>query len=143
MWRCMVLSSTDNLILERRSFHMITEVEYTALSKILPAIGVHESRLGPVLKRLNVDRREWSEDVADAEKCVGQFVYFSPIDELPIDSSVTHQGAWASHPEAACGVDFLLFFKSGVPQLLEVGFFGISVPKAVLNGPSANFDFKT
>jgi hypothetical protein len=121
---------------------MITAVEHRALSEILMTLGIHEPHLEPILARLTVDRREWSEDVADAEKCVGQFVYFAPGEQLPIDLSVTHQGVWASHAEAAGGADFLLFIKSGVAQFLEIGFFGISVPKAVLNGPLAHFDFK-
>ncbi|WP_369928798.1 hypothetical protein [Xanthomonas sp. NCPPB 2632] len=122
---------------------IITEVEHRALSKILSALGIRDSHLGPIFKSLKVDRREWSEDVADAGKCVGQFIYFSPSEKLPLDFSVTHQGVWASHPEAAGGVDFLLFIKSGVPLFLEIGFFGTPVPKVVLAGSSTNFDFKT
>lgn len=122
---------------------MITAVEHRALSEILLALGIHESHLEPILERLSVDRREWSEDVADADKCIGQFVYFSPCEKLPIDLSVAHQGVWAYHAEAAGGADFLLFVKSGVPQFLEIGFFGISVPKTIMNGSSAGFDFKT
>lgn len=133
---------TDNLYWNGVHPMMITAVEHRALSEILMTLGVHEPHLEPIIERLTVDRREWSEDVADAEKCVGQFVYFSPSEKLPINMSVTHQGVWASHAEAAGGTDFVLFVKSGVVQFLEIGFFGISVPKAVLNGPLADFDVK-
>lgn len=121
---------------------MITAVEHRALSEILLSLGVRESHLEPFLERLTVHRREWSENVADAQKCIGQFVYFLPSEKLPVDSSVTHKGVWASHAEEAGGADFLLFFKSGVPQFLEVGFFGISVPKTIMNGSVADFDFR-
>jgi hypothetical protein len=99
-----------------------TQIERAALSKILATLGVPDDEVGAILGRLRVDRREWSGDVADTQKCVGQFVYFSPTVELPLTAAVTHQGAWASHSAMPGGVDFVLFIKSGVPQFLEIGF---------------------
>ena len=119
-----------------------TEVERKALSEILAVLGLKKSHLGLILERLDVDRREWSEDMADTEKCVGQFVYFSSTEELPVDLAVTHQGAWASHPESPGGVDFALFIKSSVPQFLEIGFFGFPMPKALMNGSAEKFEFR-
>jgi hypothetical protein len=120
----------------------MTDIERKALSEILVSLGIQASNVDRIVARLDVDRREWSEDVADREKCVGQFVYFSKAEKLPISAPPTHQGVRASHGAAPGGLDFLLFLASGVPQCLEIGSFGIPVPKALLDEPAIKFQFQ-
>ncbi|UPG90587.1 hypothetical protein L2Y96_02105 [Luteibacter aegosomaticola] len=120
----------------------MTDIERKALSEILVVLGVPAPDVGPIVTGLDVDRREWSEDVSDKDMCVGRFVYFSPAEGLPVSSPPTHQGMGASHKDAPGGLDFLLFLASGVPQCLEIGSFGIPVPKALLDEPVINFQFQ-
>jgi hypothetical protein len=120
-----------------------TQVEDAALSRILLALGLPHEHIDEALEKMRVDRREWSDDVTDAALCAGQFIYFSPMPSFPISESHTHMGVWASHEGMPGGADFILFLTSGVPTVLEIGFFGFSVPKTILDGPPSDFGFRS
>jgi hypothetical protein len=120
---------------------MKTQIEDAALTRILLRLGVPFEQLNNVLAQIHVDRREWSEDVANATQCVGQFVYFAPSEAIPVATPPSHLGLWASHESMPGGADFVLFLASGVPKVLEIGFFGYPMPKAILGANVSNFVF--
>jgi hypothetical protein len=111
---------------------MLTSLEKRALTEIFSRMGLATSIGQDVIRGLKIERREFSEDVADSARCIGEFIYFAPGESLPILSPPTHQGASATRADLPGGADFLLFLKDGAPTFLEIGFFGFPLPKTVL-----------
>jgi hypothetical protein len=119
----------------------MTPLEQKGMREILTRLGLLVDQVDRALNELRVQRREWSQDVSDPDRCVGRFIYFVEGDPLPLVDRPTHLGVTASHPDMPGGADFLLFLRAAVPTVLEVGFFGFPMSKAVFEGDISCFQF--